>query len=417
MPPTYDEAGLTYDEVGLLFDGIPLRDLLTLLIDGVDTTGLLATKSLTITAGTHGNSLGTLTAWLNDPLTLPEVEQSINFYVGNVQRFIGLLKAVEAQEIPGGEVYLFVKLDAQDSGPGSVLPTAPPFNLSDAPDGVTTKGYKSLTKSTRTTEGGAPKTTYKAGVHHAGLWAGMNIEVTSASYGLVAAEMSIVEISVSFPGPMQPAIYSLTLGEPLVKLDQLLTSLPPNLTPGSITATEISDGAISTPKIAANAITTEKLSAAAVIANVLNVGGTVDIDAAGIRVINGAIIVENSGATVIIDGTSNIFKIVATGTIVTAEFTAPLEVNSTIEVTTGLNFRPANLCFLDSGDGAKVVPYLLPSTFPGASPTEIAAYFECWVDDAAGATASIVRARTRAWSTGTFWARTYRYNIFKEIAF
>jgi hypothetical protein len=48
---------------------------------------------------------------------------------------------------------------------------------------------------------------------------------------------------------------------------------------------------------------------------VLNSDGNVVIDSSGVTIINGKITVTNAGSTVIIDGTSNMFKIAATGTL------------------------------------------------------------------------------------------------------
>jgi hypothetical protein len=307
----YNDASVAYDAADVLYDGIALRDPLTLVIDGFDETGTLATQSLSVTAGTHGNSLGTLDAKLNDPPAVPEAEQAVDLYVGEVRRFRGTVRAVEAQEFIGG--YVFAKIGAQDEGPDSVLPTAAPFGLSDDPDDVTTKGYRSLMKMTRTTEGGSPKTTYRAVVRHVGLWAGMNVEVTSATYGLAAEELAVVEVTASFPGPTHPQEYALTLGEPLVKLAQVMSEHPP--ADGLITETMIADDSISTPKLQANSVETGNLAADAVIANVANVGDTVVIDDTGITVTDGAITVENGDLVVIIDGTSNMFKIAATGTL------------------------------------------------------------------------------------------------------
>jgi hypothetical protein len=82
----------------------------------------------------------------------------------------------------------------------------------------------------------------------------------------------------------------------------------------AITTEKLDAGAITTDKLAAGAVTTAELNASAVIALVTNAGATVVIDASGIAVTGGAITVTNPGSVVIIDGTSNMFKIAATGT-------------------------------------------------------------------------------------------------------
>lgn len=86
-------------------------------------------------------------------------------------------------------------------------------------------------------------------------------------------------------------------------------------------------------------------------ANVENVGATVRINSTGLTVTNGAISVTNAGATVIIDGTSNMFKIIATG-----EFTVPGVDGSgsgggvseeTVVLGLGINYIPAYLGFTE----------------------------------------------------------------------
>jgi hypothetical protein len=85
-------------------------------------------------------------------------------------------------------------------------------------------------------------------------------------------------------------------------------------------ASVIADDAVTHDSIAAGAIMTEQLHASAVIALVTNAGATVVVDAAGIVVTGGAITVNNStpgdpNNITIIDGTSDMFRIAATGTI------------------------------------------------------------------------------------------------------
>lgn len=130
-------------------------------------------------------------------------------------------------------------------------------------------------------------------------------------------------------------------------------------------------------------------------------------------------VVASDGATVIIDGVSNVFKILVSGTITTASFTQPNEATATVDVTTGLNVDPANLCFIDLGDGAHAVPMLVPSTLAtDPNPTHILDLYEAWVADSTTADKSTVTARTRSWrSGGTEPVRTYRYNVFAETAF
>jgi hypothetical protein len=316
----YDDAARLYDDATILYDGLTLGTPITLIVAEADVTDYLAVQSLSVRTATHGNSLGTLDAKLNDPPALPAVEDPVDLYVGLERRYRGTLKATTINEFRGG--HLFASFSAQDSGPDEgAIPTAAPFGLSDDPDGSATKGYETLTAMSRTTEGGSPKTTYQAVVRDTGLWSGQNVEVTSANYGLTAEEFTIVEVGARWPNRDAPE-YTVTLGDPLVTLAQVVTEH--EIPDGAITETKISDGAISTPKLAANAVTAAKveagaidtahLAATATISRVSNDGAEVVIDGSGIAVTSGAISVTNGSGTVIIDGTSNMFKIAAEGT-------------------------------------------------------------------------------------------------------
>ena len=295
----YNDATVLYNSASPLYNGFVLTTDLTLLVSGSDVTDYLADRSLSVTVGTHGNSKGTLNATLNDPATVPVVENGVHLYVEQECLYQGTVKTVDVDEYRGG--HLFAKLGAANAGPiEGELPTAAPFAISDTPSG-SQHGYESLSLSTRTTESGSVKTTAKLTIGEHGLWANQNVEVTSANHGLSAQEYLITEASVTWPTATSPR-YVLALGDPIVKMANVLENLV--LASGSITTTQISDGAISTPKLAANAV----------IANVANIDDTVVIDSTGIAVTSGSITVTNDAGTVVIDGTSNMFKIDATGT-------------------------------------------------------------------------------------------------------
>lgn len=84
---------------------------------------------------------------------------------------------------------------------------------------------------------------------------------------------------------------------------------------------------------------------------VKNTPGEVLIDSSGIAVTNGKITVTNAGATVIIDGTSNMFKISATGTL---SRTQAVDTNGIVTVDlTGLGTRgtsPAHISYVAFGN-------------------------------------------------------------------
>lgn len=86
-------------------------------------------------------------------------------------------------------------------------------------------------------------------------------------------------------------------------------------------------------------------------------GGDAIITPSGITVLNGAIVVKNAGATVIIDGTSNMFKIAATGTMNYPYTDAGTpNASATVTVATGLTYAPAFLGFVQSGSYAYPSP-------------------------------------------------------------
>lgn len=88
--------------------------------------------------------------------------------------------------------------------------------------------------------------------------------------------------------------------------------------------------------------------------NVDNETADVIIDKDGITVIEGAITVTNAGATVIIDGSSNMFKIASTGTRSFAGPNgSPAETTSTVDVATGFDYTPAFQVYLTNSAGVQ----------------------------------------------------------------
>lgn len=88
-------------------------------------------------------------------------------------------------------------------------------------------------------------------------------------------------------------------------------------------------------------------------------GATVIIDENGITVLDGAISVSNAGDTVIIDGTSDMFRIVASGTVTVAKNTSKGDMYKVFDVDAGLTYNPATLWYVNVQDGnGKVWAYL-----------------------------------------------------------
>jgi len=74
--------------------------------------------------------------------------------------------------------------------------------------------------------------------------------------------------------------------------------------------------------------------------------GTVAISPDGITVTSGKITVTNASGTVVIDGSSNMYKIVASGTISIDSFTGPSSGYAAIQLATGFTYRPAFAAWL-----------------------------------------------------------------------
>ncbi len=108
-------------------------------------------------------------------------------------------------------------------------------------------------------------------------------------------------------------------------------------------------------------------------------GASVVVNRDGITITEGGITVTNEDAVVIIDGTSNMFKIAATGTVSTSSFTKTTGASSTgtVDVLTGFTYRPAFLAFFQFGGGAYPTPYYVLNHIAGGG-TVLDAY-ESWV--------------------------------------
>jgi hypothetical protein len=288
--PTYSDATLDYDEVDRLYDGVQI-DLagLTLVVGNADVTDYLAARSLKVSANTHGNAHGTLGAVLNDPPAVPATEQEVRLYVEGLSRFLGVTKAIGAREFRGG--HLFVTIDAQAEAQSEGIPTSSPWDVSDTPNGTTTFGYESLSRQERTTEGGAAKTSFELVMRKDGLWIDQNVDVTAANYDLSAETFTIREASVEWPTADAPR-YTLTLGDPLVRLTEVVRDHD--------------------------------------VEEVENATAEVIVNEAGLTITNGKLTVTNPGGTVVIDGTSNMFKIIASGTVQHTELADQQGVSDTL---------------------------------------------------------------------------------------
>lgn len=129
---------------------------------------------------------------------------------------------------------------------------------------------------------------------------------------------------------------------------------PQELVDFQVDRTQIADDAITTPKLVVNAVVAEKIAAeqigtehfqaTATIRLVTNAGATVIIDEDGLAVIQGKIEVRNPGGTVIIDGTSDMFRIAATGTLSIASGPTPAGgymIETFVDLSLGLPYAPS----------------------------------------------------------------------------
>jgi hypothetical protein len=128
--------------------------------------------------------------------------------------------------------------------------------------------------------------------------------------------------------------------------------------------------------------------------NVRNSDGNVIIDANGVTITGGKLTLTNSGSTVIIDGTSNMFKIAATGT---QSNTFTDNATGTVDVTlTGLgtlSSSPAHQFYFSGGSGGTVLKSPNPSFRQGA-------FTDLWAAASSGGATTTRSIATYAWIEG-----------------
>jgi len=100
-----------------------------------------------------------------------------------------------------------------------IAPSTAPFNLSDAPDGSTTFGYRGLAVQVQSNTDATNTTTGSCTIEEPGLWPGMTFALTSTNQGYSGSLFTLTDVSVSWPVEEQPA-YELTFGDPVMTFDQ-----------------------------------------------------------------------------------------------------------------------------------------------------------------------------------------------------
>lgn len=368
---TYDQGGLTYDQVAYLYDGFLLVDPVTLLVAGDTVIPSVLNQTMKVRQSTTEGQQGTLDAELWD--STPAQGASVALWLGTTtaqQLFSGSVASTTVKEIPITS-HTQTQLSAQDTGAALGAPTTAPWNVSDAPNFSTTFPYESLSKQTRTIDG-AVSTSYVLVLTKQGLWRNMNIQVTSARLGLAAQTFTIVDAQAEFPTD-DLIRYSLTLNDPVIQLSELVSGI----------ANEVA-----------------------------NDSAEVFIDENGLRVLNGAISVENQGAVVIIDGTSDMFRIVATGTIYTAGFTNPANPGAvqTVNLPLGFSYRPAHAVFVTVGSVALGTPHLIVD-----NGGVVLDWYVAWVEQAGADTQVRVQVASSRGSGDTNSA-AFRYYIYEQVS-
>src|ERR1035437_3720687 len=104
-------------------------------------------------------------------------------------------------------------------------------------------------------------------------------------------------------------------------------------------------------------------------------------------------VISSNGSTVIIDGSSDIFKIAASGTLTTSSFTGPGFQTANDTLSTGLTFMPSHLSFTNFNSTVFMSPYIqhvagmvaqdryVSASLTGGNQTLVAAYV---IADASG---------------------------------
>jgi hypothetical protein len=122
-------------------------------------------------------------------------------------------------------------------------------------------------------------------------------------------------------------------------------------------------------------------------------------------------VVSSDGTTVIIDGTSNMFKIAASGTLQTASFAQPNQQTAQADISTGFTYAPVFFYFPQFATGIWSGLYVR-----WAAGTSLVHESFLMNAEVVNTNQTRVIASTNADGAGTEGARTYTYYIMKEAA-
>lgn len=211
----------------------------------------------------------------------------------------------------------------------------------------------------------------------------------------------------------------------------------PGIEADAVTSAKIAADAVTADKIAANSIESQHFIAGSVgrLPSGVEFGlAQTKVTADGIEVNDGAVDrvtlgalgggdyglkVVNAGSTVIIDGTSNVFKIAATGNLSAPSVSSaevPAEKQSSVNLSTGLTYSPAFLGFLDTGNGALGLPYILWVVPDAANQGQVTDSWsmECQV---VNTNQTQVRALVKTRRAAGLPSYSTRYYVLREVAF
>lgn len=313
----------------------------------VQTTAFISVGSANQTAyllqGSETLKFNTFDFSLIDPLITPLLGDEVEL---TTPVWYGIVVSVQVADA-GISGHRIVTIAATNSN--TAFATAAPIALTDSPS-----NYSNLVIKKATTDTGL-QTTGTVTTFVTGLWPAMTFALTSANQGLVAANYTVQDVSITWA--KQIPRYDITFGDPIVLLSDWVASQAVAAIGGTfpITTTEITDGAVSTPKLAANSVDATKIAANTITASQI-AGGTIT----STEIANGTITGTDIAGTTITG--SNI----VTGTITTTQIAANTITASDIQAgtitatelaagsVTATKLAAGAVTVLDNGNGVSI---------------------------------------------------------------
>lgn len=234
-------------------------------VAGVDVTGYIRANSRTM-------RLTSFDFALRDPVPAPAIGDLVQVlepaWDGTV---------VSVRKSYTGPPNLSVTYTVTATNDKEAVASPAPFALSDTPDNATSYTYADLEIAEQQTADGLT-TNGTLTCWRAGLWPGMTFALTSANFGLVAAEYTVTNVTVTWLEPTAIS-YAVEFGDAMVTLSAWSLNQVVYAPDGTISGTKITDGSVTTPKLDANVVVANVLSANELVA--INEDGITLRDAAG----------------------------------------------------------------------------------------------------------------------------------------